>query len=244
MYNFRQRDVEQSFLWTLVRQPTPRYISEFFHFQVSRRNVTASDDNVIDFLRHGIHSDRHYLSWLTLREYRKKNSNVETTLQHILQDYDFMGLLERLDESIVALQMILNIPLADVLSVSSKLNGGHDDGQYKKQCFRIPPSLVSPGVQTFLESEEWHEYIGPEQALYNAVNRSLDRTIDALGRDVFAQKLLAYRQAMEVVSMHCQNVRFPCTASGERRSKTDCIGADMGCGFDCLDQVADDLKLW
>lgn len=110
MYNFGQRDLEQSFLWTLVRQPTPRYISEFFHFQVSRRNATASDDNVIDFLRHGVHSDRHYLSWLALRGYRKKNFKVETALQHILHDYDFMGLLERLDESIVVLQMILNIP--------------------------------------------------------------------------------------------------------------------------------------
>lgn len=244
MYNFSQRDPERSFLWTLLRQPTPRYISEFFHFKVSRQNVSASDEHVIDFLRHGAHSDRHYLSWLTLQGYRKASSRVETTLQHILYDYDFMGILERLDESIVALQMILDIPLTDVLSVSSKLNGGHDDGQYQKKCFRIHSSFVSQGVQNFLESEEWQEYIGPEQALYNAVNRSLDRTIDALGKDVFAQKLLAYRQAMDVVALRCQQVRFPCTESGERRPETDCISADIGCGFDCLDQVANDLNLW
>ncbi|GAX12450.1 hypothetical protein FisN_2Hh284 [Fistulifera solaris] len=244
MYNFGQRDLEHSFLWTLLREPTPRYISEFFHFQVSRKNVSATDDNIIEFLRHGTHSDRHYLSWLTLRGYRKATSRVETTLQYILDDYDFMGILERLDESVVALQMILNVSLADVLSVSSKLNGGHDDGQYQKKCFLIQPSFVSSGVQAFLESEEWQEYIGPEQALYNAVNRSLDRTIDALGREIFAQKLLAYQQAMKAVSLRCQNVRFPCSESGERRSETDCLAADMGCGFECLDQVSNELNLW
>lgn len=244
MYQFGQRDADKSFLWTLLRQPAPRYISEFFHFHAARQNMTASDANIIDFLRHGKHSDRHYLSWLTVRGYRKATSDAESTVQHILQDYNFIGVLERLDESVVALQMILGVPLADVLSVPSKLNGGYDDGEYRKTCFRILPSFVSDGVQAFLDSDEWQEYIGPEQALYNAVNRSLDRTIDALGRDVFKEHLRVYRHAMHVVEVRCRNVRFPCSEAGERRSETDCIAADMGCGFDCLDQVATELNLW
>ena len=65
-----------------------------------------------------------------------------------------MEIFERLDESIIALQMILNIPLADILSVSRKLSGGHDDGHYQKKCFYFQPSFVSKCVQTFLESEE------------------------------------------------------------------------------------------
>lgn len=71
MYQFGKRVREESFLWTLVREPTSRYISEFFHFEVSRMGKEATDENAIDFLRNGKHSDRHYLSWLTTQRYRK-----------------------------------------------------------------------------------------------------------------------------------------------------------------------------
>ena len=43
----------ESFTWTIVRDPTQRAISEFFHFEVSRNNVPPSDKNFMDFLTKG-----------------------------------------------------------------------------------------------------------------------------------------------------------------------------------------------
>ena len=98
MYKFHKRIRKESYLWTLLREPNKRYISEFFHFEVSRLGVKPTDANVIQFLRTGKHSDRHYLSWLTTAPYSKRQlANPFPVVQKILQDYDFIGITERLD---------------------------------------------------------------------------------------------------------------------------------------------------
>ena len=251
MYKFHNRQRDASFLWTILREPNARYISEFFHFQVSRGRQNASDENAIQFFRNGRHSDHHYLSWLSTRspQYtrRRRGGRPFVVANRIMEDYNFIGILERLHESVVALMMLLNIPMADVLFLSSKASRGYDDGEYKNTCFKIQPGTVSAGLQVFLESTEWRSYIQPERELYEAASRSLDRTIEALGRETFEANVKTFRRAQELVAERCEpNVRFPCSRLGEKRSpeETDCLYSDTGCGFDCLDEVATELDLW
>jgi hypothetical protein len=248
MYKFHERIRDESYLWTVLREPTKRYVSEFFHFEVSRQGVEPTDANVIQFLRHGKHSDRHYLAWLSTDRYSKRRQeNPFPVAQKILKDYDFIGITERLDETAVVLMMLLRVPMADVLHLSSKASGGYDDGGFENRCVAIAKSNLSLNMKEFFASEEWQAYIAPERALYLAANTSLDRTIDSLGRSDFERLLQTFRWAKAVVESKCGPVvKFPCSSTGELRpgDETDCLSGDLGCGFDCLDQVATELDLW
>jgi hypothetical protein len=67
--------------------------------------------------------------------------------------------------------------------------------------------------------------------LYDAANKSLDLTIDALGRELFDQNLNRFIHALLVVEQTClPKVVFPCDANGTRHQETDCIQYDSGCG--------------
>ena len=257
MYHYGQRHAATSLLWTILREPTARYLSEFFHFQVSRRAGTPVSRAIISYLRSGPHSDHHYLSWLsTRRSYNGRGGRGRgrgrpyVIAQQILQDYDFIGITERMDESAVALMMLLpqeQISMADILYLNSKTAGGYDDGAYGNTCVKIRPVEISAELQAYLDSPEWKAYIAPEEALYRAVNQSLDRTIDALGRFEFERNLKRFRHAQRVVQETCAPVvKFPCSLTGELRApeETDCLHGDVGCGFDCLDKVATELELW
>ena len=54
----------------------------------------------------------HYL----IPEIKEDNEN-EDIIQNMLDSYDFIGLTERLDESLVALRFILNLNADDILYV-------------------------------------------------------------------------------------------------------------------------------
>lgn len=247
MYKYGQRNRSKSFLWTILREPTARYASEFFHFEVSRAKVAPSDENFIHFLKSGKHSDHHYLSWLSTKGYRFGQSDPVRCSNNILSDYDFIGVTERMDESAVCLMMLLRLKLADILHLSSKNSGGYDDGEFRNQCVYITPTFISEGIRDYVASNEWQRYVQPENALYEAANRSLDLTIQKLGRDAFQTNLARYRHAKQLVESRCLSMtKFPCTDTGERikDNATGCLSGDLGCGFDCIDEVSTELGLW
>lgn len=87
---FHQRDREKSFLMSLVRDPTSRAVSEFFHFVVSNGQVDPTDQN---FQRHLLAPkfrpyaspsffENRYLLDLTCRNYT--NGKTEAELDTIL----------------------------------------------------------------------------------------------------------------------------------------------------------------
>ena len=49
-------------------------------------------------------------------------------MNEILAEYDYIGITERMEESAVALAMLLDLPLGDVLYLNAKQNGGYDEG--------------------------------------------------------------------------------------------------------------------
>ena len=137
--------------------------------------------------------------------------------------------------------MLLHIPLSDVMYLSAKLNGGYDAFN---PCTYIQPSFVSPAMKDFFQSKEWKLIVEKDLALYRAANRSLDLTIDHLGREAFEKRLAVFRTAQAIAEERCgPTVIFPCDKYGERHTKTDCIWKDSGCGASCLDQVALDLGI-
>jgi Galactose-3-O-sulfotransferase len=247
MYGNRNRD--SSILWTIVREPTKRAVSLFFHFQVSRMGVEPTDNNFRRFLTEQNPSKKYnyYLHNLSLKPFNATIDDPAQVANDILASYDFIGVTERMDESYVALAMLLRLPLSDVLYLSAKTSGGYDDAGQDGKCAFIRPSFVTEGMQAFFDGDDWQAKVKYDLAFYRAVNRSLDATIDRLGRRTFEKNLARLREAQKVARDRClSSTVFPCDADGNfvPPDKTDCVFTDYGCAFECLDRVAYDLGLW
>jgi hypothetical protein len=105
------RDRSKSILWSLVRDPTARCISQFFHFTVSRDGQNSSDENFQQATwKQGTLQMRHLA--ISVKD---KHKNPQQWINSILNTYDFLGVTERLDESVVALQMLLGLQASDML---------------------------------------------------------------------------------------------------------------------------------
>lgn len=246
---YSKRQKMNSFLWTILREPTNRFISEFFHFGLSRNFIQPTDENIRRYMMETRPSiDNYYLRWLSLErpfEFKRDHDRIPTYVHNIVHEYDFVGISERLDESLVALQIILNLNTSDILYLSAKVNGGWDDGVYRKQCYYITPSFVSESMKEYFEtSEEWYNFSVGDDLLYRAANASLDRTIASLDKMSYASKLQKFRWAINKAEEVCRNqVTFPCSSNGNYNEVNDCLMWDSGCGMDCLDNFARDFGL-
>jgi hypothetical protein len=250
---YSKRITDRSFLWTIVREPTSRVVSLFFHMHVSRLGVEPTDANFRRFLLEEDVSKKYdyYLHNLAMRPFNASADDPAEVVNGILRSYDFIGVTERMDESYVALAMLLHLRPSDVMYLSAKTSGGYDGGggggaTGGGRCTYIQPSFVSPGMRAFFDSDEWEDKVKHDLAFYRAANRSLDLTIDRLGRASFEWNLKRYRESQKVAHDQCRmNTVFPCDRDGRffPPDQTDCVFSDYGCGFECLDRVALDLGL-
>jgi hypothetical protein len=283
---YKQRNKKESFLWTLLRDPTKRAVSGFWHFLVSRENVAPTLDNLVRELEVYTHFylRMHSLSPLAPEKKPQKKSNNNSSsssttaviykdddyfrriANQIMKDYDFMAVTERFDESMVVLNMLLNekgsgsngirvqsndnrtmtaeryVPLGDMLYVKAKTKGGFDDGGGRSdgKCTYIQPSNVTAEMQAYIDSDEWRRRVRWDEALWHAANRSLDLTIDRLGRSKFEHKLALYRKAQRLVNDRCRShAKVPCETTGYKRKpdQTNCLFQDSGCAWECIDQM-------
>jgi hypothetical protein len=159
---FENRDGKQSFLWTLLREPTQRMMSEFYHFFVTRQHIEPTDDNLLALLSNSSIRHRNYYINLhsvrankLLKQSRRKQKQewyrgMQNITQGIIDDYDFIAITERFDESMVVMQLLLEhkygigvVTLGDMLYLNAKVSGGYDDGGYKSTCYKIlkPPPI-------------------------------------------------------------------------------------------------------
>jgi hypothetical protein len=184
--------------------------------------------------------DHYYLRDLSTKRFAPGVNSTVHVINDIISEYNFIGITERLDESLVVLQTLLGLKTNDLLYLKAKGNGGYDDAAtMNRTCQYIVPSFVSPGMEKFFSSKQWKDRIAGDELLYAAADRSLDLTIDALGREEFKRNLVLFRKTLALAEATCTNVRFPCSESGELNNRTDCLWLDSGCGVNCLDQIPD-----
>lgn len=239
----KDRQRHQSFTWTMLRDPTKRAISEFNHFEVSRKGTPTSV--LMKYLMSHNHNSL-YLRELSMELHDfVSNTEAPDLVNRILSEYDFFGITERMDESAVALMMLTGAKLGDILYLNAKGSGSYDDGVYQDKCFFIEQFRMTAKIRQFLESDYWREVTKWDNLLYVAANRSLDLTIDRLGKETFNQNLVLFRQAQRVAKQKCLSKEvFPCTSTGQINKHSSCLWSDSGCGYSCLNEVADELDLW
>jgi hypothetical protein len=238
-----QRD-GASFTWTMVRDPTNRAISQFFHFQVSRQKLVPSDYLFQQHLwSEKIHLSNYYLNVLNDEIATISDTNAPAIINKILLGYNFIGVTERMDETLVALMMLLKVAMSTILYLKAKASGGYDDGG-TGTCVYIQPSHLSTGMKAFFEHTRWKKVVKWDEMFYKAANRSLDLTIERLGQAEFYQNLAKFQHALKTAQDRClpRDV-FPCSSKGIKNPKKSCLWKDSGCGSDCLDEVATELTL-
>jgi Galactose-3-O-sulfotransferase len=270
---FQGRVRDESYLWTVIREPTARHVSFFWFWGVSANHKNTTDDAFQEFL--WLQPPDYYFTFLSPRfnitqwritempskdaasssstaTRRPQNSTMTyrdqlDEVSYLMNEYDFIGITERLDESLVVLGMLLRLPLSDLLYYSAKASDNfYIDPETKNRCIVLQPSVVSPGMEEFFQGDAWKHRVYSDALLYRAAQRSLDRTIDSLGRDKVRERVEQLRSAQKLVLERCRGkVRMECEVEGDPPHREfDCLHHDMGCGMSCLDQVATELRLW
>lgn len=95
-------------------------------------------------------------------------------------------------------------------------------------------------MKEFLKSDTWNERIEGDTLLYQAVHKSLDLTIDSLGRDEFESQLTLFRQVNQRAHELCASRAVGmCTGGGDPVPVADrtCFIWSEGCSHACLDEI-------
>jgi len=207
-------------LITFVRDPIQRAISGYFYFghqglQRTPASMTAEDT----------------IEYLKTTNLKKSIGRIETSyimygnnsklhfLDAILAGYRFIGVTERMDESMVALKHMLNLPsLCDVLYTSRKNSSSTKNSHESVK--------QNPKIQALRQSDSFRSMFQPDLLLHAAANKTLDRLIAKIGKASFEAELSDFRRMLEEVTVRC-------TGKHDRH----CYWNDEGCYYDCMDQV-------
>jgi hypothetical protein len=239
-------------LWTLLRDPAKRAISEFYHFHVSRKGVEPTETKLMHHLKTKKSYQFNYIADTSNPKVLRKKTSVPTALnvttknpfqdirEYVMDAYDFIGLLERKEESLALMKILWGLEAEDLIVLSAKQSGGYDGGGFNNTCTKIQkPENLTDSVQSFLTSGFPRGNL--DYALYAIVNRSLDKTIDYLGRDRVQEEVQRIHSMQAIAEQKCQDEAiFPCSSDGTRqveRSQRSCYWNDAGCGYKCVDQV-------
>jgi hypothetical protein len=247
---YQHRPRQRSILWSMIRHPASRVLSDYFFYEASRKNRHVTEMRI---LRH-VQNPRfqsHYVNYLRLMEsnatvnnYNNKNNNNNRLeeISHILQNYDFLAISERMDESLVVLSMLWRLPLADLIVLPSKEAGGYDDGRSRKGCVKLKKKWTTPKIDRYLQTDFLNQNY--DFLLYQVVNASLDRTIDDLGRDTVHRNVQLFHSLMKKNEQECRREAiFPCPIVIPNQTKLaeiDCYFSDAGCGHRCTDRALRD----
>jgi hypothetical protein len=285
-YEYGKRDRSRSFLFSIIRDPTKRIISQFFHFDVTAYQVEPTDSNFLRMARRNSHN--YYLSELTTRQYVPNGTiiskldfaqskgypsvndfeqakvreqpglhhllsreyqasqifglfyNPDQVIKDILDDYDFIAIMERMDESLVVMQMLLGLTTKEILYTRARSSGTFSNGWKGRPCFYIMKSFLTPYMKEYFVSEEWNATIANDLRMYQAASKSLDRTIEALDHDEFHKNLDALRRGLLLANDNCKGrIRLQCDEGGNQVPQIEqtCYIWSEGCDHKCIDEL-------
>ena len=285
-YQYGKRDLSKSFLFSIIRDPTARTISQFFHFDVAAYEKEPTDDTFRTMARSG--NFNYYLMELSTRQYvpngtlvsdldfaksmgyagvnqcdlamrsrepgptqllrRQRVSSKEFGLnydpkrvvQDILDDYNFIAIMERMDESLVVFQMLLGLTTKEILYTRARSSGSFFNGWHGRPCIYIMKSFLTPGMKAYFESEEWKLTIANDILMYQAANESLDRTIASLDPAEFTKNMAALKRGLNLAGEICKGkIRPVCTEGGVEipLPNRTCFIWSEGCDHACIDAV-------
>jgi hypothetical protein len=243
------RTSSTSFMWTNVRDPAATALSAFFFFSASRNEQPVTSENIIRTLERRKSRQTTYLLTQELtRPTIIKESDPDSLISflqtHLYDQYNFMAVVERMDESLAVLQLILGLQDFDMIVLKAKQSGTWYMGGRQGGCVQLIPPFSTRTVAEFLATNFTRDNL--DQLLHAVANRSLDLTIDVLGRAKVERLVQRHVKLQRLVQDKCWTVaKFPCSPNGTIQfdlAGEDCYTSDVGCGFKCVDRVAQEFK--
>ena len=139
----------------MIRKRASQLISRFFFAGVGRNYKEPTLEN---FKQHTAFNMQ--ISFISPRNISLNDLNTEEqrrrTVKKIIDEYYFMGVTERMDESLIALQFILGLDTGDILHVSSKVNRRHNNRRCHGICNKILLSTLTEEMKTLTLFEEFN----------------------------------------------------------------------------------------
>jgi len=170
-------------------------------------------------------------------------------VSYMFNRYDFVGIVERFDESLVAMQLLLGLESSDILYFAANRKNQWQRAKVGRNTFvcRKPfdweiDIISEPTIRKYvMEGSEWYAQNYGDYILYEAANQSLDRTILQIGLDVFVNELKKFRSLLKRVHEECIP-KFPCSFDGQdqfNESRYDCMDGTVACGYKCLNGITE-----
>lgn len=176
----------------------------------------------------------------------------------ILDTFHFVGIAERLEESLVVLKRLLNLTWYDIAyfnTTDPHANIGFDKRQRKCYVQRHPlPKEARQRVKelssaTPLSSDSfltWKKENERDWGLWQMANAQLDATMNVLGRESVLKDAAILQALVATFHDQCQkHVRFACLASGHTKamegtqSNHSCyVSSNVGCADLCLPSIS------
>jgi len=198
--NCGARDVTKSFLWTVIRHPNERAISHY-GMHVGFGNWTTSEEEFIDKLQTNIFFRPHTQLWWMATTNIEAPSNIGKDISGFVNDtleqYNFIGIFERLHESIVVLSMLIGVNIHDLLlkfRPSSVVSRCTDSISWKQK------SWLTPNMTLFMKTPQWRKKQQGDFLLYTMASQKLDRTIELLGTERVQKNLEIYNRLVNIGS--------------------------------------------
>lgn len=212
-----------AFRATILRSPIERAFAAFYHFamnhgkpnttEAKRRWVSAEASSMFDYVR-----------------------GAATTVRAALAQYDLVLLVERLPESLVALQMSLpGVRLCDVLYMPAKTK--HFSARRRPH---IPLAWEEPQLVADVRAAFG---AGRDAALYDAASAALDAAVARLRPHGFDARVAALRAMLRGAQPACADPAsrkaLQWAVFGRQAfPKSRCYHRDTGCNYNCLDAWA------
>eukprot|EP00039_Didymoeca_costata_P013123 m.194807 g.194807 ORF g.194807 m.194807 type:complete len:297 (+) comp15682_c0_seq1:203-1093(+) len=203
----------QQFKILLVRAPDERQISAFYHFSVSLKNISDSEDEMLKNVKH---MDNDYLCAMK-----------EPTREKLEKEYDFIGITERFEESVLLLKYLLpNLTVRDLLYINSK-DSSKVFTPNSKEVFTPHAKDVTglpPKVREYFASEEFKSASKCQWEIWRIANQIMNEHIVKIQN--FSLELLEFRRMIHKADRECYTTEW-----------NDCFWKDNGCAIHCLDNL-------
>lgn len=189
-----KRDQSKSFLWTVMRNPSNRAISHF-GMRLANGKVDTEVATFIDNLEnYGAFAPNIQLEFLipyndtsTLKD----EKNFPYLVQTVMDEYNFIGIYERLYESMTVLAMLIGVSITDMLF-------DYQPSALSRCGSLQHPEWFSSGMEEYLNSDKWKTRETGDFLLYDAVSKSLDMTIEYLGKDKVQEEVENFKRLIYI----------------------------------------------
>ena len=146
--NAANRDKNKSFIWTGAREPNARAVSHYgmrFSFGNVPNHQKVFRENLLNNASFKTNTQLAFMSTKKLEDFTIKDEEIAYYVQDILDEYDFVGIYERLHESLVVMSMLTGMNVNDVIFNYRPIKNA--------RCGSLEePSWLNDGMRNYLKS--------------------------------------------------------------------------------------------